>query len=70
MIEKVRSIAIGLFFKEENAGEWIAAAYSERALARQATTTALVMQRQPCGQKGNERRRLRSSGQKISVSRT
>jgi hypothetical protein len=48
MIEKVRSIAIGLFFKEENAGELIAAAYSEGALARQAATTARVMERQPC----------------------
>jgi hypothetical protein len=48
MIEKVRSIAIGLFFKEENAGAWIAAAYSEGALARQAATTALVIRRPPC----------------------
>src|SRR5262249_18830442 len=45
MIEKVRSIAIGLFFKEENAGEPIAAAYSDRAVARQGVTTALAIQR-------------------------
>ena len=45
MIEKVRSIAIGLFFKEENAGEPIAAAYSDRALARQGVTKALAIER-------------------------
>jgi len=45
MIEKVRSIAIGLFFKEENAGEPIAAAYSDRAVARQGVTKALAIER-------------------------
>jgi hypothetical protein len=49
MIEKVRSIAIGLVFKEENAGEPFAAAYSDRAVARQGVTKALAMQAQPCG---------------------
>jgi hypothetical protein len=44
MIEKVRSIAIGLFFKEENAGEPIAAAYSDRAVARQGVTKALAIE--------------------------
>src|SRR5262249_13868449 len=45
MIEKVRSIAIGWFFKEENAGARIAAAYSDHALARQGVTEALVIKR-------------------------
>src|SRR5262249_3812498 len=45
MIEKVRSIAIGLFFKEEDAGEPIAAAYSDRAVARQGVTKALAIER-------------------------
>ncbi|HEX4829255.1 MAG TPA: hypothetical protein VFV12_13570 [Xanthobacteraceae bacterium] len=45
MIEKVRSIAIGLFFKEENTGARIAAAYSDHALARQGVTKALVIER-------------------------
>jgi len=45
MIEKVRSIAIGLFFKEENAEEPIAAAYSDRAVARQGVTKTLAIER-------------------------
>jgi hypothetical protein len=45
MIEKVRSIAIGFFFKEENAGAWIAAAYSDHAPARQGVTKALAVER-------------------------
>src|SRR5215510_10815328 len=55
MIEKVRSTAIALFFKEETAGEPIAAAYSERAVARQGATKACVHQARPWGkgQNGN-----------------
>src|SRR5262249_27777715 len=55
MIEKVRSIAITLFFEEETAGEPIAAAYSERAVARQGVTKACVNQARPWGkgQNGN-----------------
>jgi len=34
-----------LFFKEENAGEPIAAAYSDRAVARQGVTKALAIER-------------------------
>jgi hypothetical protein len=45
MIEKVRSIGIGLFFKEENAGARIAAAYSDHAPARQGVTKALAIER-------------------------
>src|SRR6516162_2136740 len=45
MIEKVRSIAIGFFFKEENAGARIAAAYSDHAPARQGVTKALAIER-------------------------
>jgi hypothetical protein len=65
MIEKVRSIAIGLFFKEENAGEPIAAAYSDRAVARQGVTKALAIE--PALRhtpNGNERRRCCSNGTK------
>jgi hypothetical protein len=55
MIEKVRSIAITLFFEEKTAGEPIAAAYSERAVARQGVTKACVNQARPWGkgQNGN-----------------
>src|SRR5262249_35122714 len=45
MIEKVRSIGIGWFFKEENAGARSAAAYSDRAPARQGMTKALAATR-------------------------
>src|SRR5215475_6342899 len=44
MIEKVRSIGIGWFFKEENAGARIAAAYSDHAPARQGVTKALAIE--------------------------
>jgi hypothetical protein len=72
MIEKVRSIAIGLFFKEENAGEWIAAAYSERALARQATTTALVIERGLAAQAKRQREASPRSGgtKKVRLTQT
>src|SRR5215471_16185732 len=49
MIEKVRSIAIGWFFKEENAGARIAAAYSDHAPARQGVTKALAVERRLSG---------------------
>src|SRR5215467_15483417 len=49
MIEKVRSIGIGLFFKEENAGARIAAAYSDHAPARQGVTKALAVERRLSG---------------------
>src|SRR5215475_13013461 len=45
MIEKVRSIGIGWFFKEENAGARIAAAYSDHAPARQGVTKTLAIER-------------------------
>src|SRR5215510_10589929 len=57
MIEKVRSIAIALFFKGETAGEPIAAAYSERAVARQGVTKACVHQARPLGQRPKRQRR-------------
>jgi hypothetical protein len=66
MIEKVRSIGIGWFFKEENAGARIAAAYSDHAPARQGVTMALAIERGSPAQakRQRERRRSRSNGTK------
>src|SRR5262245_7006590 len=59
MIEKVRSIGIGFFFKEENAGARIAAAYSEHAPARQGVTKVLAIERgSPTGPKTTAARDL------------
>src|SRR6516225_4972544 len=70
MIEKVRSIAIGLFFKEENAGEQTAAAYSERSLARQ-DARRISCSRAAVRHKPNsaERRLPAPAGRKTSASR-
>src|SRR5215831_8324650 len=71
MIEKVRSIAITLFFEEETAGEPIAAAYSERAVARQGVTKACVNQARPWGkgQNGNAGELPFQRGGKAAASR-
>jgi hypothetical protein len=58
MIEKVRSIAIGWFFKEENAGARIAAAYSDDAPARQGVTKALAIERGLAAQAKRQREAL------------